>query len=244
MSYRKIYQNRSSIFSGLSKRILCPPNILLGECHMNGKGVTKDEAKGLKLYREAAAAKDVHGMANLGAWLARFDATRPDTSRKEEYAEAFKYLTEAQEMGNLDARLANLGAMAMSGTVPGTRGPDPKRGAELLRKAQKKETLAAPYNYARCLDKGIGVNRNQIEAANNFLIAAKAGIKGAQEWCRANPTAVPRLRAASAAISVLVVGASRLVVGRVPHAPDAPTLTQVARGLPRASAPLHLGSAW
>ena len=129
-------------------------------------------------------------MNKLGAYLARPDKTRADSARKEEFAEAFKWLSEAQAKSSLDA-VASLGAMYMNGTVPNSRGPDAKKGAALFLEGAKKGNRNCMANYAQCLESGIGVKANQLEAVNWYVKAAQGGSRGAIEWCSQHHVNVP-----------------------------------------------------
>ena len=177
-------------FEQAAARNFLPAKYLLAECLVDGKGVSRDEERGRRLMREAADAKEIHAMANMGAYLARYDASRPDSARKEEYEQAFKFLSEAKDEGILEAQ-ESLGAMYMNGTVPGLKGPDFKKGVELFKDGAKKENAACMFQYARCLQNGIGTKANQLEAVNWYVKAAKEGSKGAIDWCRANPKLTP-----------------------------------------------------
>ena len=169
----------------------------LGECYMEGKGVPRDEAKGLKLLREAAAAKDPGAMAWLGAYLARNDySSRPNSARKDEYEEAFKLLSASRALGNLDS-LASLGAMYMNGCVPGLHEPNPKKGVDLFAEGAKKGNAVCMLQYARCLECGFGIKTNLLEAESWFVKAAKLGSTPAADWCRKNHVDLPSISPAS-----------------------------------------------
>jgi serine/threonine protein kinase/TPR repeat protein len=192
-------QKAVEYFQQAADKNYMPAKSLLAECYMDekeAKGVPKDEERGLKLLREAAAAKDLHGMANLGAYLARPEDPRPISARKEDFEEAFRLLSEAQEGGSTDA-LASLGAMYMNGVVPGSRGPDFKKGAEFFKDGAKKGNKGCMFQYARCLEKGLGVKANQLEAENWALRAAKEKYAPAIDWCRAHHVNLPAPEPAS-----------------------------------------------
>jgi TPR repeat protein len=168
----------------------------LGECYLNGKGVPKDEAKGLKMLRGAAAAKDPGAMSRLGAYLARADSARPNSARKEDYQEAFALLSESRAMGDLDS-LASLGAMYMNGYVPGLHDPDFKKGVALFAEGAHQGNMHCMYSYGLCLESGIGIKQNQLEAANWMRKAAGLGSKPAAAWCRAHSIDLPSISPAS-----------------------------------------------
>jgi serine/threonine protein kinase/TPR repeat protein len=162
----------------------------LGECYLRGKGVPQDEAKGLKLLRQAAAAKDPSAMNNAAAYLARINDPRPAMERKEDLEEAFKLLSEARDMGNLDA-LGNLATMYINGYVPGSRGPDLKQGVKLFHEGAVKGNTPCMFGYARCLETGFGVKANRLEAENWYFKAAREGFKPAIDWCGAHHIPLP-----------------------------------------------------
>ena len=168
----------------------------LGECYMEGKGVPRDEAKGLKLIRAAAAAKYPGAMNRLGAYLARYDPARPDSARKEDFQEAFKLLSASRALGNLDS-LASLGAMYMNGCVPGLHEPNPKKGVDLFAEGAKKGNAVCMLQYARCLECGFGIKTNLLEAESWFVKAAKLGSTPAADWCRKNHVDLPSISPAS-----------------------------------------------
>jgi TPR repeat protein len=167
-----------------------PAKHALGDCYLDGKGVPKNEAKGLNLLREAAVAKDHGAMTRLGAYLARYDSARPPGARKEDLQEAFNLLSESSGMGDLDS-LLNLGVMYMNGLVPGSQGPDSKKGATLFAEGARKGHVVCMFDYGQCLEKGIGIKPNQIEAQKWFRKAAGLGNLQAKAWCREHGVDVP-----------------------------------------------------
>jgi len=189
-------EKSSEYFRLAADKNYAPAIHALGECYMEGKGVPRDEAKGLKFLREAAAAKDSGAMNRLGAYLARVDSARPLSTRKEDFQEAFKLLSDSCAMGDLDS-LGDLGAMYINGFVPGSREPDFKKGAALFADGARKGNMYCMLCYGRCLDAGIGVKRNQIEAEYWLRKAAGLGSRSAAEWCRVHHVNLPSISPAS-----------------------------------------------
>jgi TPR repeat protein len=58
-------------FKKAAEKNYMPAVYALGECYLKGNGVPQDEAKGWKLIRDAAAAKDARAMNRLAAYLTR-----------------------------------------------------------------------------------------------------------------------------------------------------------------------------
>jgi len=171
-------------FNKAAAKHYTPAIYALGECYLEGKGVPKDEQKGLKLLRDAAAAKDERAMNKLAAYLARADDPRPISARKEDFKEAFKFASEARDMGYADA-LNVLAAMYINGNVPG-HSADPKEGAKLFLEGAEQGSVFCMLGYAQCLLTGTGVKQSKLDAGNWYERAARAGSKFADEWCRKN----------------------------------------------------------
>ena len=153
----------------------------LGECYLSGKGLpAKDERRALELFREAADAGDIRAMNRLG------DCYAHGIGGKEDFEEAFRLFTKAAERGYLEA-LGNLGVLYMNGE--GVPSPNPKKAAELFEKGGRSGNPFCMWLYARCLENGIGVGKNQLQALSWYRKAAEAGDRRAIEWCR--KSAVP-----------------------------------------------------
>jgi TPR repeat protein len=112
------------------------------------------------------------------------------SERKEAFEEAFRFLSEAMATGNLDA-LYNLATMYFNGYVPGSHGPDSKAGLELFKEGARKGNAVCMGSYARCLEAGIGVKQNQLEAESWYRKAAEEGYKPAIDWRRNHYIGVP-----------------------------------------------------
>ncbi len=147
----------------------------LGECFLLGLGVAKDEARAVALLREAADAGNARAMNRLGDCATRGLGMKPD------HAEAFRLFSQAAGLGNLQA-LGNLGVLYMTGRgVPAT---DLKKGAELFAEGARAGDATSMFNYARCLEEGIGVAKNPLQAKDWYRQAATAGDKRAIDWCQ------------------------------------------------------------
>jgi TPR repeat protein len=157
----------------------------LGECYLKGKGVEKDEKRGLELYREAVAAGDVRATNNLGDALNRrgTEAVKNGQSGAADFAEAFELFTKASERGSLEA-LGNLAVLHLKGQ--GVPAPDQKKAAKLFEKGARGGNAFCMWGYASCLELGIGLDPNLLQAKSWYRKAAEAGDKKAVEWCREN----------------------------------------------------------
>ena len=147
----------------------------LGECYLTGRGLpAKDEKRGVELLREAANAGDTRAMDDLGGCYTH------GTGVKTDFAEAFQLFTRASEHGNLKA-LGNLGVLYMTGR--GVPAANPKRGAELFEKGARAGEASCMFNYAQCLDEGVGLGKNGLQAQAWYRKAAEAGDERAADWC-------------------------------------------------------------
>ncbi len=157
----------------------------LGECYLSGRGVpAKDEMRALELFREASDAGDIRAMNRLG------DCYAHGIGGREDFAEAFRLFTKAADRGYLEA-LGNLGVLYINGE--GVPAPNPKKGAELFEKGARGGNAFCMRFYAQCLENGIGVGKNQLQATNWYRKAADAGDRRAIDWCRKNiPTFTPK----------------------------------------------------
>ena len=156
----------------------------LGQYYLEGYGGVRDEALGVRLLREAVAAGNPHAMNFLGDYLATKAKKRPERERKAaraEYEEAFRLFTDSKDLGDLKA-LANLGLLYMQGDVPGARGPDYKKAVALFARGAKSSDPFSMYSYARCLEDGIGIKKDPVEAQRWDIKAVNAGDKDFIKW--------------------------------------------------------------
>jgi TPR repeat protein len=156
----------------------------LGDCYLSGKGIVEDKNRALELYREAAGGGDVRAMNRLGDILYKMgaEAVKKNLSPEAFYTEAFQLFTKASDRGSLDA-LGNLGVLYLNGEGATA---DPRKAASLFEKGAKGENPFCMYLYARCLEHGIGIKENLIQAQNMYRKAAEAGDRRAADWCRKN----------------------------------------------------------
>ena len=147
----------------------------LGECYLFGKGVAKDEARGIELLRAASDAGDTRAMDRLG------DCYSHGIGVKQDFAEAFRLFSRAAEKGQLKS-LGNLGVLYMTGR--GVPAANPKKAAEYFQKGAEGGDESSMFNFAQCLDEGLGVGKNGLQAQALYRKAAEAGDARAADWCR------------------------------------------------------------
>ena len=152
-----------------------PGKFALGECHLFGKGVVKNEVRAVELLLEAVAGGDARAMDRLG------DCYNRGLGVKVDYAEALRLFTRASELGNRPA-MGNLGVLYITGR--GMAAPNPKKAAELFDKGARAGDSASMFNYAQCLEEGIGTARNQLQSQAWYRKSAEAGDKRGADWCR------------------------------------------------------------
>jgi len=165
----------------------------LGQFYVDGLAGIKDEDLGIRLLREAVAAKNPRAMNYLGDYLAKKAKRRPSRERKTaaaEYAEAFGLFTESKDLGDLKA-LTNLGILYMEGVAPGAHGPEYAKGVALFAQGAKFSDPLAMLSYARCLESGIGIKKDPIEAKRWEIKAAKAADKDFIQWSNEHNISLP-----------------------------------------------------
>ena len=156
----------------------------LGQYYLEGLGGTKEDDLGVGLLREAAAGGDPRAMNILGDYLVKKAIKRPRKERKAaaaEYEEAFRLFTESKDSGDQKA-LANLGLLYMRGVTPGSRGPDYEKAVALFAQGAKDSDPLAMYSYARCLEDGLGIKKDLVEARRWDLKAAQSADKDFIKW--------------------------------------------------------------
>jgi len=157
----------------------------LGDCYILGKGVpAKDEKRGLELYREAAAGGDVRAMNRLGDVLRSMgaEAVRNKQNGDAYFTEALQHFNKAAELGSMDG-LGNVAVLYLNGEGVA---PDPKKAAGLVETGARGGSSFCMSLYARCLELGVGVDKNLLKAQGWYRKAAEAGDRKAAEWCRKN----------------------------------------------------------
>lgn len=156
----------------------------LGQYYLEGLGGLRQEDLGVGLLREAVAGGDPHAMNVLGDYLAKKARKRPSRERRAanaEFEEAFNLFSASKDLGDLKA-LANLGALYMQGAAPGARGPDYQKAVALFAQGAKFSDPLSMYSYARCLEAGIGIKKDPIEAKRWEMKAAQAADKDFIKW--------------------------------------------------------------
>lgn len=158
----------------------------LGRCYLKGRGLpAKDEVRGVELVRQASDAGDTRAIDLLG------DCYMHGTGVKTDYAEALRLFTRASERGNLRS-LGGLGVIYMTGR--GVSSPNPKKAADLFEKGARAGDSSCMFNYAQCLEEGIGVGKNGLQADAWYRKSAEAGDPRGIEWLKGktNPKSTPR----------------------------------------------------
>lgn len=141
---------------------------LLGECFLNGYGVSEDIDKAVDWYTLAAEAGNVMSMVRLGRLM-----TAPDSEVKD-IEQGVKWLTRAAEEGDAEAQ-SELGALYLDLDDSGTVARDVIAGIDWLKKS-----AAQAYGPSECMlgvfhFQGIGVEKNLVLAKSLFEKALEHG---------------------------------------------------------------------
>lgn len=150
----------------------------LGECLLFGKGVEKDPKRAIEVLNAASVLNNVRALDLLGNVYRRGVPGLIEPN----YSESFRLFSRAAELGFLDAQ-GNLGVLYINGQ--GVE-KDEKKGAELFREGAEKENPSCMFYYAMCLERGVGVTKNEAEAREWYIKAAKGGDRRAIDWCKKN----------------------------------------------------------
>jgi uncharacterized protein len=156
------------------------PNAMfaLGQLHLSGDfGVKQDNARGIELLRAAADKGNSRAKNALG------NCYRKGTGVERNFKEAFRYFSEAEKSGSVEA-IGNLGAMYFNGE--GVPKKDYASAAKKFMEASEKGDLESTYRYAICVEGGLGMKADKPEAVKWFKKAAEAGHAEAAEWCKKN----------------------------------------------------------
>jgi len=145
---------------------------MLGSMLLEGRGVQKDEAEGVKLVQRGAEGGEREAQYRLALLLGNGQGLA-----KDEVA-AVSWLRRAAEQGYPEAQLL-LGALLMQGRPGLTR--DPRAGVNWLRRAARQDNVEAQYALGVAYAEGRGVARDMDEAVAWFTEAAKNGHAGAIE---------------------------------------------------------------
>jgi TPR repeat protein len=153
---------------------------LLGECYLFGKGVPKkNEARGIALLKDAAAANEPHAMDRLGTCY----HTGVGVSRDDK--EASGWYTKAAKIGYGDS-FGNLGVLYLTSTeteLGKSEKTREERAVSLFREGIKQNNPFCLFLYAQCLESGKGVAADPKEAETYYRRAAEAGNASAKKWC-------------------------------------------------------------
>ncbi len=150
----------------------------LAECYLLGKGVEKDPKRAVELLAASSALNNPVAMNLLGDVYRRGVPGLIEPN----LAESLRLFSQAKEMGFLDAQ-GNLGVLYMNGQgVP----KDEKLAVELFRDGAEKNNPPCMFFYAMCLEGGVTIPKNPVEARAWYVKAAQAGNKPAIDWCKKN----------------------------------------------------------
>ena len=145
---------------------------------ITGRGVpAKNLPLGVKLIQQASDAGDTRATDLLG------DCYAHATGVPLNFDEAFRLFTQAADHGN-PASIGNLGVLYMTGR--GVPAPNPKKAAELFEKGARADDPPSMFNFAQCLNEGIGTAKNELESKIWFRRSAEAGDERAAAWCLKN----------------------------------------------------------
>lgn len=152
---------------------------MLAMCLMIGRGVPmKDPESANNYFKAAADMGHLQSQLNLAY---NYDNGLGIKNEKNESNQkiALHYYKLAAAQNNATA-LCNLGFMAQEGRGMPQNTPNLQMAAECYRKAALLNDTIGLYNYAVILQNGIGVEKNIVEAAKFYKIAADKGSSDAQ----------------------------------------------------------------
>jgi serine/threonine protein kinase len=135
---------------------------LAGESYLLGKGVTRDPMKGIKFLNQAASKDYPAAIDRLGDYYYR---------ERKEYEKAFALFEKARQL-DWPPSFGNLGVLYMNGKGVN---PDAATGADLFRQGAEKGDPSSMFFYAQCLENGVGLTTNLIEARKWLKLAAEKG---------------------------------------------------------------------
>jgi TPR repeat protein/tRNA A-37 threonylcarbamoyl transferase component Bud32 len=148
-------------------------NYYAGESLYDPKpGVLRDEVRALKYLGEAEFLGEPRSMNLLGLHYRKLHR----------YEEARRFLEEGVRAGSASA-MANLGLMYMNGEQMNR---DPKKGAELFRRAAELGDDSGMYHYGLCFFYGVGMPHDSLVANDWFRKSARAGNTAAIDYCSRN----------------------------------------------------------
>lgn len=146
----------------------------LGMCYLYGKGIEKDEIKGVNLIRKAADQGDAFAQFELGKCYSI------GTGVKQNLNNAAKYFKKSAEAGYALAQL-QLGICYENGLGVDKNEKD---AAEMYRVAYEYGCDLALFHLGKCFLNGVGVEQNEAEGMKRIKKAATCGVKEAQDFLR------------------------------------------------------------
>ncbi len=157
----------------------------LAECHLFGKGVSKDPKRAIELLTAASALNNPRAINLLG------DLYRKGVPGllQPNYQESVRLFSQAKDLGFLDAQ-GNLGVLYIYGQgVP----KDVRKAFALFKDGAEKGNPLCMYFYAMCFDGGVAVEHDRESTRVWYVRAAQGGNRTAIEWCKKNniPLASP-----------------------------------------------------
>jgi TPR repeat protein len=154
---------RLSAWKDAAEAGLAPAQCLVGECHLQGFGVAKDEQAAVEWFRKAALQGDADGQNNLGVCYLNGAGVARDAE------EAVRWFQKAAVQNHPEAQYS-LGSCFEQGTGA------TKNVAEAVRwyrKAAEQNYLPAVNQLGFCYQQGIGVAKDAREAVRWFGRAAE-----------------------------------------------------------------------
>ena len=148
---------------------------LVGDCFNHGHGVDRDEPLAFYWFMRGALGGD-------GACCARVSEIFQDESSPRFNMEmAIFWLSEGHRRGSSDVKY-ELGRRLTFGEGPWVKYRNPQAGARLLEECLADDPCGyAHYMYARCLEEGVGVERDVDAAIDFYQISSERGYSWADE---------------------------------------------------------------
>jgi hypothetical protein len=165
-----VYVSRFSRWKEAADRGLPEGMILVAGCYEDGKGVAKDQAEAVKLYRKAAEQGNSAAQRSLGCCYVHAEGVAEDQ------VEAMKWFRTAAEQGNVDAqhRIGVLYAQGEGGSN------DYLEAVKWYRKAAEQGHVVSQVWLGWCYWSGKGVLHDEAEAVKWYRMAADQGSANAQ----------------------------------------------------------------
>ena len=154
--------------------------VYLAECYIAGKGgVRVDYDRAFTLLSEAHNQEpdNPRCLEKLAIAYERGQGTPPDPHQ------AVTLMKRAADLGNANA-MGDLGVYYMKGLDGGKS--NARAAADVFKQGADKNNAFCLFNYAQCLEGGLGVRANRAQAEVFYRAAAGQGFPPAQQWCRTN----------------------------------------------------------